>query len=75
MSPNKIGSDLRSLYAVGSLDDYELLKKQVSESQGILAAIEAVLKDRLSSYRNSSPSQVSCSTPLAPPFFSSNLET
>jgi hypothetical protein len=58
LSPSRIGSDLRCLYSVGALDDYELLKKQVAESQSVLAAAEAIIKERLGSFRMASPSQV-----------------
>ena len=58
MSPNRIGSDLRCLYAIGALDDYELLKKQVNESNNILVAVEAVLRERMCTFKGASPSQV-----------------
>ena len=58
MSPNRIGSDLRCLYALGALDDYELLKKQVAESNSILAAMDTLLRERLCAFRGASPSQV-----------------
>ena len=47
LTPNRIGSDLRCLYAIGALDDYELLKKEVVESVSLLSKMEERIKDRL----------------------------
>ncbi|XP_021357283.1 myomegalin-like isoform X3 [Mizuhopecten yessoensis] len=43
----KIDSDLRCLFAVGKLDDYEKLKKENCESLTVLKGIEARIKERL----------------------------
>ena len=40
----RVSADLRSLYSVSSIDDYELLKKQVTESMMIASALESTLR-------------------------------
>lgn len=54
----RVGSDLRSLYAIGELDDYELLKKEIGESISLLSGCEARVKERLKYFQRQSPSQV-----------------
>ena len=58
IASHRVGSDLRTLYCIGELDDYELLKKEVNESVILLNSMEARIKDRLRAFTKSSPSQV-----------------
>ena len=53
-----MNSDLRVLYAISKLDDFELLKKEVSEKQVVLTGMQTRIKNRLKNFNNSSPSQV-----------------
>ncbi|CAD5118711.1 DgyrCDS7392 [Dimorphilus gyrociliatus] len=55
-SPVRIGSDLRTLYALGKLDDFELLKKQVEECKSLISGITIRLDQRLKCYGRLSPS-------------------
>ncbi|XP_074655585.1 uncharacterized protein LOC141909113 isoform X2 [Tubulanus polymorphus] len=57
MTKCRVSADLRYLYAIGKLDDYELLKKQVGELCVILKGTEARIIERLRAYRNSTQIQ------------------
>ena len=67
----RVGSDLRQLYAIGELDDYELLKKEISESHSILNGMECRIRDRMRSYSQRSQGEVRvlsvCVCPLIAP--------
>ena len=43
----RVSSDLRCLYAIGELDDWELLGKQLAESNTVLTAMHKTIKHRL----------------------------
>jgi hypothetical protein len=43
----RISSDVRCLYAIGELDDWELLGKQLAETHTILASMQRALRRRL----------------------------
>ena len=58
MVSSRVGADIRSLYAICAIDDYELLKKEIGESNILLCSMEALLKDRMKHFRTASPSQV-----------------
>ncbi|XP_069121362.1 myomegalin-like isoform X3 [Argopecten irradians] len=47
----KVDSDLRCLFAVGKLDDYEKLKKENCETLMVLKGIEARIKERLRTFK------------------------
>ena len=53
-----MGSDLRSLYALGTVDDYELLKKEIGESYVAVHGMEARVKERLRGFDRLSPAKV-----------------
>ena len=57
-SPNRVGADLRCLYAVGEIDDYELLKRDIGESISVLSNMDIRIKDRLRNCKVSTPAQV-----------------
>ena len=57
-SPNRVGADLRCLYAVGEIDDYELLKRDIGESLSVLSNMDIRIKDRLRNCKVSTPAQV-----------------
>ena len=59
MTSQKVDSDLRTLFAIGKLDDFEKLKKECSESAIVLKGIEARIQERLKIFRNMSPREVS----------------
>lgn len=59
MVKSRVGADIRSLYAICEIDDYELLKKEIAESNIIFTSMSAVIKERLKIFKHSSPSQVS----------------
>ena len=59
MTSQKVDSDLRTLFAIGKLDDFEKLKKECSESAVVLKGIEARIQERLKIFRNMSPREVS----------------
>ena len=65
-----MSGDLRYLFAVGRLDDLELLKKEVAESRVVIDGLHALTKDRLSHLNATSPDKVrSClfsSQPIFP---------
>ena len=58
MSQRRVGSDLRALYALGTVDDYELLKKEIGENCVAVHGMEARVKERLRGYDRMSPSKV-----------------
>lgn len=58
MTEIQVDSDLRSLFAIGKIDDYEKLKKENSECWVVLSGLEARIKDRLKAFKNVSPSEV-----------------
>ena len=47
------------LYAIGELDDFELLKKEIAESHFLVAGVEARVKERLRAHKRSSSPEVS----------------
>ncbi|XP_062594828.1 golgin subfamily A member 4-like [Saccostrea cucullata] len=55
MTSQKVDSDLRTLFAIGKLDDFEKLKKENGECVVVLRGIEARINDRLKIFRNMSP--------------------
>ncbi|XP_078326757.1 uncharacterized protein LOC111124018 isoform X6 [Crassostrea virginica] len=55
MTSQKVDSDLRTLFAIGKLDDFEKLKKECSECAIVLKGIEARIQERLKIFRNMSP--------------------
>ncbi|XP_061183808.1 trichohyalin-like isoform X2 [Saccostrea echinata] len=55
MTSQKVDSDLRTLFAIGKLDDFEKLKKENGECAVVLRGIEARIHDRLKIFRNMSP--------------------
>ena len=55
----RVSGDLRYLFAVGRLDDLELLKKEVAESRVVIDGLHAITKDRLQHLNASSPDKVS----------------
>ena len=57
-SPNRVGADLRCLYAIAEIDDYELLKRDVGESISVLSNMDVRIKDRLRNCKVSTPAQV-----------------
>lgn len=59
MTSQKVDSDLRTLFAIGKLDDFEKLKKECSECAIVLKGIEARIQERLKIFRNMSPREVS----------------
>ena len=58
LSPSRVGADLRCLYAIGEIDDYELLKKYIGESISVLSTMDVKIKERLRNCKLSSPAQV-----------------
>ncbi|XP_013408886.1 uncharacterized protein LOC106172607 [Lingula anatina] len=56
-SPIRVDSDLRMLYAIGKIDDFELLRKEIHESQVVLSGMVARIRERLRTFRGASPSQ------------------
>ena len=61
----RVDSDLRQLYAIGKIDDYELLKKEVAESKVVLSAIERRLQEQLVKYQSLNTSEVGRNGPLS----------
>ena len=61
MVSSRVGSDIRSLYAICAIDDYELLKKEIGENNILLCSMETLLKERMKQFRHATPSQVSFS--------------
>ena len=59
-----MSGDLRYLFAVGRLDDLELLKKEVAESRVVIEGLHAVAKDRIHQLNTKSPDKVSLVQPL-----------
>ncbi|CAH1787139.1 unnamed protein product [Owenia fusiformis] len=57
MSGIHVNSDLRMLYAICKLDDYELLKRQVEESHVALRGMVARINERMRVFVGSSPTQ------------------
>ena len=55
----RVGADVRMLYAIGELDDFELLKKEIAESHFLVAGVEARVKERLRAHKRSSSPEVS----------------
>ena len=55
----RVSGDLRYLFAVGRLDDLELLKKEVAESRVVIEGLHAVTKDRIHQLNTKSPDKVS----------------
>ena len=55
----RVGADVRMLYAIGELDDFELLKKEISESHFLVAGVEARVRERLRAHKRTSPAEVS----------------
>ncbi len=53
-----MGADLRCLYAVGEIDDYELLKRNASEALSVINNMHAKIRDRLRHCQPSTPAQV-----------------
>lgn len=54
----RVGADLRQLYAIGELDDYELLKKEIAESHNILNGMESRIREKLNKYKHTSQGEV-----------------
>ena len=54
-----MGADVRMLYAISELDDFELLKKEIAESHFLVAGVEARVKERLRAHKRSSSPEVS----------------
>lgn len=59
MTSHRVDSDLRTLFAIGKLDDYEKLKKECGETSVVLKGMEARIQERLRIFRNMSPREVS----------------
>lgn len=59
MTSHRVDSDLRTLFAIGKLDDYEKLKKECGETSVVLKGMEARIQERLKIFRNMSPREVS----------------
>ncbi|CAG2188326.1 unnamed protein product [Mytilus edulis] len=53
-----VDSDLRNLFAVGKLDDYEKLKKENYESLIVLNGVEARIQERLKMFKTAPVSEV-----------------
>eukprot|EP00106_Octopus_bimaculoides_P006986 XP_014774428.1 PREDICTED: thyroid receptor-interacting protein 11-like isoform X2 [Octopus bimaculoides] len=51
-SPVRISSDLRSLFAIGKLDDYELLRKENGEMSCVVRNLQARLHDRIKVHKS-----------------------
>ncbi len=47
----RVGSDLRTLYAIGEIDDYELLKKEIAETNIIIGGLEVLLREKLAAVK------------------------
>lgn len=58
MTSHRVDSDLRTLFAIGKLDDYEKLKKECGETSVVLKGMEARIQERLKIFRNMSPREV-----------------
>ncbi|XP_033732642.1 golgin subfamily B member 1-like isoform X3 [Pecten maximus] len=54
----KVDSDIRCLFAVGKLDDYEKLKKENCETLTVLKGIEARIKERLRVFKTMPTSEL-----------------
>ncbi|KAJ8300735.1 hypothetical protein KUTeg_022254 [Tegillarca granosa] len=54
----KVDSDLRNLFAVGKIDDFEKLKRENSESLSVLKGIQARIQERLKVFRTVSPLEI-----------------
>ena len=57
-SPVRISSDLRSLFAIGKLDDYELLRKENNEMSYVVRNLQARLRDRIKVHKSLTPNDV-----------------
>ena len=57
-SPNQVGADLRCLHAIGEIDDYELLKRNIGEGVSVISGMDAKIRDRLRVCKPASPTQV-----------------
>ncbi|XP_064616367.1 myomegalin-like [Liolophura sinensis] len=55
--PVGVDPDIRHLFAVGKVDDYEHLKKENNECRRVLSGIQARIAERLSRFKSMSPSQ------------------
>ncbi|XP_064650443.1 myomegalin-like isoform X3 [Lineus longissimus] len=53
----RVCSDLRYLFAIGRLDDYELMKKEIGESTIIIRGMEARLQERMKIFKGVNPMQ------------------
>lgn len=53
-----VDSDLRNLFAVGKLDDYEKLKKENYESLIVLNGVEARIQERLKMFKTAPVSEI-----------------
>ncbi|GAB1603713.1 thyroid receptor-interacting protein 11-like isoform X3, partial [Argonauta hians] len=51
-SPVRISSDLRSLFAIGKLDDYELLRKENGEMSCVVRKLQAQLHERIKIHKS-----------------------
>ena len=64
----RIGADVRMLYAVGELNDYELLKKEIAESHFLVQGMQVRVQERMRTHKhqaaggNTSHTQVCLST-------------
>ena len=47
---SKVGSELSMLFAVGEVDDYQLLKQQVEQADNLLVPLEIRLRVHLNTY-------------------------
>lgn len=54
----RISSDLRSLFAIGKLDDYELLRKENNEMSYVVRNLQARLRERIKVHKSLTPTDV-----------------
>lgn len=57
-SPVRISSDLRSLFAIGKLDDYELLRKENNEMSYVVRNLQARLRERIKVHKSLTPTDL-----------------
>ena len=66
----RVGADVRMLYAVGELNDYELLKKEIAESHFLVQGMQVRVQERMRTHKhqaaggNSSHTQVCLCTDM-----------
>lgn len=58
-STTLIDTDIRNLFALGKIDDYEKLKIETKECLIVLKGIETRIQDRLHAYDTASTTEVS----------------